>query len=144
MNIWTSAQVALAAAGDSAALLTWDIDWIAILNFVVGTVLPLLVAVVTTKVTSSLVKGLLLAGFAFLTTVLTAILDALVSQTPLELGGLLASALTTFAWAVVAYFGIWRAEGKDGVSIADRLNANVGRTVKLSPGGDGVYRRAGE
>lgn len=130
-------ELILAAA--SAPVITWNPDWVLVLQFVVGTVLPLLVAIVTTKETNSLRKGILLALFALLTTVLTAILEALTTGVAVDLGGVLLGALTTFAWAVVSYFGIWRAEGKDGVSIADRLNANVGRTVKLQKRPDGSY-----
>jgi hypothetical protein len=137
-------QIILSAVEDAAPIIQWNVDWITILQFVVATLLPLAVAIVTTKVTSSLVKGILLAVFALATTVLSAILDALISGIAVDLGQVLSGALATFVWAVVSYFGIWRAETKSGPSIADRLNADVGRTIRTEPGQDGVYRRAGE
>ena len=125
-------------------MIEFDIDWVLVIQFVLATVLPLLVATVTTKVTSGKVKALLLALFAFISTVLTSIVEALISGATLDLGALLLTAGGTFAWAVVAYFGIWRAQGPEGQpSVAENITANVGRTVTLDPGPDGTYRRTG-
>lgn len=122
-------------------LITWDVDWILVLQFIVATLLPLLVAIVSTKVTSAKVKGLLLAVFSFLATVITAILDALVNQTPLDLGQTILLAGGTFAWAVVSYFGIWRAQGTDGApSIAAKLTDGVGRVVVVEEQDPGSRR----
>lgn len=123
-------------------MLEFNIDWIVVLQFVIATLLPLLVAVVTTKVTSGKVKGVLLALFAFLTTVLTAIVEALISGATLDVGALLLTAGGTFAWAVISYFGIWRATGPAGdPSIAEKITANVGRTAE--PPAVEEYRRTG-
>lgn len=115
-------------------MIVWNVDWITVLTFVVATVLPLLVAIVSTKETDSRRKGIILAVLSLVTSVLSGILDALVNGTEYDLGGQLVILLDVFAWAVVSYFGIWRAEGKDGQSVTDKLTANVGRTVKLDPG----------
>jgi len=113
-------------------MIVWNVDWIMVLTFVVATVLPLLVAIVTTKVTSSKAKGLLLAVLALITSVTSGILNALITGEPYDLGGQLVLLLGVFSWAVASYFGIWRAEGPGGEpSVADKLNANVGRTAKL-------------
>jgi len=102
-------------------MIVWDIDVVTVLTFVVATVLPLLVAIVSTKETSSLRKGLLLAALSFVTGLLSGILDALVSGSEYRVGEQLATLLEVFVWAVASYFGIWRAARSDGKSIASRL-----------------------
>lgn len=112
-------------------MIVWNVDWILVLTFVVATVLPLLVAIVSTDQTNGKRKGILLAVLALVTSVLSGILDALVNQTEYDLGGQLVVLLGVFAWSVASYFGIWRAKGDDGKSITDKLTTDVGRTVTL-------------
>lgn len=109
-------------------MIVWNVDWVLLLTFVVSTILPLLVAIVSTKDTSSKRKGILLALLAFLTSLLGGILDALVQGTEYDIGKQLVVLLGVFAWSVVSYFGIWRAEGENNSpSIAEKLTADVGR-----------------
>lgn len=109
-------------------MIEFTVNWILIFTFVVGTVLPLLVAIVSTKVTSSKKKGILLALFALLTSVLSGVIDALVNGTVYDLAQNFVVFGGVFAWAVVSYFGIFRATNTEGVSITSSLTENVGRT----------------
>ncbi|AYD87374.1 membrane protein [Microbacterium phage ValentiniPuff] len=110
-------------------MIVWNVDWILVLTFVVATVLPLLVAIVSTDQTNGKRKGILLAVLALVTSVLSGILDALVNGTEYDLGGNLVLLLGVFAWSVASYFGVWRGKGDDGQSVTDKLTSNVGRTV---------------
>jgi len=103
-------------------MIVWDVNWVTVLTFIVATVLPLLVAVVSTKVTASRTKGILLAVLALITGLASGILDALVTGDEYNVGEQLMLLLGVFAWAVASYFGIWRAAGPDGEpSVAQRL-----------------------
>lgn len=109
-------------------MIVWNIDWIMVLTFIVATFLPLLVAVVSTKLTNGRTKGILLAVLAFVTSLLSGILDALVKNEPYDIGAQLVLLLSVFAWSVASYFGVWRAKGSSGESIADTVTNTVGRT----------------
>jgi predicted membrane-bound spermidine synthase len=102
--------------------IVFDIDWTYVLTFLVGTFLPLVVAIVSTKVTSAKAKGILLALLSLVTSIASGILDALLTASPYDLGQNILLFGGTFVWAVASYFGIWRAEGKGGQpSIATKL-----------------------
>ena len=122
-------------------MIVWNVDWVLVLTFVVATLLPLIVATVSTKLTDGKTKGILLAALALVTAVLSGILDALVTGGTYDLGANLQLLLGVFVWSVASYFGVWRGKGKDGESIADKVTANVGRTVTLPLGDDGIHRR---
>lgn len=108
-------------------MITFDINWILVLQFVVATVLPLLVGIVTTKVTAPNIKAIVLAGLALISGVLTEILNALISQTPYDLGAGLASFVTIFIVSIAMHFGVWSRPGADGApSISQRVQENVG------------------
>lgn len=108
-------------------MIVWNVDWILVLTFVVATVLPLLVALVSTKLTDGKTKGILLAVLALVTSLASGILDALTSGGTYDIGAQLQLLLGVFVWSVASYFGVWRAKDKNGVSIADKVTLNVGR-----------------
>lgn len=115
-------------------MINWNVDWVLVLTFVVATVLPLLVAIVSTKLTSGKKKGILLAVLALVTSLLSGILDALVNGTVFDFGRQLLVLLGVFAWSVASYFGVFRAEGSGGSpSIAAVLTEKVGRTAEPDP-----------
>jgi hypothetical protein len=103
--------VAAAESGDTLQFQAWSV--------VAGSVLPLLVAVVTKVATSAQVKAWLLLGLSAVTSVSAEAVDA---------GGDFAwkTAATTFAMTfgmgVLAHFGVFKA------GIAPWLQRNVGRT----------------
>lgn len=109
-------------------MITFNIDWILVLQFALATVLPLAVGIVTTKVTAPNVKAVVLAFFALLAGIGTEILNALVNATPYDVGAGLLTAGASFIVAVAIHFGVWSRPNKDGVSVADRV-AEVGRTA---------------
>lgn len=111
-------------------MITFNIDWILVLQFVLATLLPIAVGIVTTKVTAPNVKAVVLAFFAFLAGILTEIADALVSETPYDVGAGLFRFGAIFFAAVAAHFGVWSRPGANGApSISARVQENVGRTA---------------
>lgn len=109
-------------------MITFEPNWVLVLQIVVAVLLPLLVAIVNKASSSGQVKAVWLAVLTLIATVLTGILNALVTGEPVELFALLLTALGSFAVSVASYFGIWRAENKNGDSVAATLQEKVGVT----------------
>lgn len=107
--------------------MTFDISWAQLVQFSLAIFLPLLVAIVTTKVTSGAARAILLAALTVATTVLTAVAAALAGGT-VNLGEVLLTAIGSFVISVATYFGVWRANGTSGHSVSSYLIENVGRT----------------
>lgn len=100
------------------------------LQLVVSTLLPLLVGIVTTKVTSPARKAVWLAALAAVTAIVSAIASALVNGTPLDLVQLVLGAFASFVVAVATYFGVWSRPTASGESVSAKIVGNVGRTAE--------------
>lgn len=87
---------------------------ISVLTLIVGTVMPIMVALVTTRVTSGAIKAWLLAAFTLVSTILQAILLSAQSGIPFELGAVFISAITQFIISVAIYYGLWKPTGIAG------------------------------
>jgi hypothetical protein len=92
-------------------MIEFTIDPILVITLVVGTVLPLLVGLVTTRVTHSGVKALLLAGLSLATALLTELGASWTRGEAYDLGTGLLLALPTFLVAVGLHYGIWKPVG---------------------------------
>ena len=117
-------------------MLTFEFSLVTLLQFVLAIVLPLLVAIVTTRVTSGRKRGILLAAITLVTGLLTQIVGALVSGTPLDLFSVVLTLLISFVISVGFHFGLWGASGPPNPvtgeprpSISTYLIDNVGRTT---------------
>ena len=99
---------------------SFSIDPITLAQFVLASVLPLLVAIVTTKVTSSSRKSWYLAGLALLTSLLAEAIRAWQNGEVFDIGSALILGLPTFITSVGTYYGLWRK------TVAPTLQANVG------------------
>lgn len=82
-----------------------------ILSIVAGTLLPLLVGLVTSKVTDPGLQATYLAGLSVLTPLVAEIADALQNHKPYDLGAALLTALATFVTAVGTHYGFWKPKG---------------------------------
>lgn len=71
-----------------------------------GTVMTLLVGLVTTRVTASSTRALLLAALSVLSSIVTELVAALQTNTPYNLGTALAFGLLTFLVAVGTHYGL--------------------------------------
>lgn len=89
---------------------------ISILTLIIGTVLPIVVGLVTSRVTSGAVKAWLLAGLTLVTTVLQALLLATQSGIPFELGAILIAAIQQFIVSVAIHYGLWKPTGIAGAA----------------------------
>jgi hypothetical protein len=82
-----------------------------VIQLLVSTVLPLLVGLVTTRVTHGGVKAVLLAGLALLTSLLTELGVAFAAGETYDWGRGLLLALPTFLIAVGMHYGLWKPVG---------------------------------
>lgn len=110
-------------------MIEFNIDWILVLQFVIATLLPLLVGIVTTRVTSPAAKAVLLAVLSFIAGILTEITQALVNGEVYDVGAGLLRFLSIFVVSVATYFGLWSRPTATGPSITAKLTDDVGRTA---------------
>lgn len=82
-----------------------------ILQLVAGTILLLIVGLVTTRVTSPGVKAVLLAALSVIVPLVSEVAHALQTNRPYDLGSALALAFGTFLVAVGTHFGLWKPTG---------------------------------
>lgn len=92
-------------------MLTFTLDAALVIQLLVSTVLPLLVGLVTKRVTHGGVKAVLLAGFALLTTLLVELGNALAAGEAYDVGRGLLLAVPTFLIAVGMHYGLWKPTG---------------------------------
>ena len=103
-----------------------------IVNLVVAVVLPLLVALVTTRTTNSAIKGLLLAALSVATGVLTELGNALATGASYDIGVGLLNALMALTAGQVVYQSVFKPTGlaaklQDvGVKAEPTVNTNEG------------------
>lgn len=93
--------------------ITFAIDiWLVLQLLVLPVVLPLLVGLVTTRVTSSNAKALLLLGLSVVTSLLSNMLAAYENgNAAFNLGLALFMALTTFVFGVGMHYGLYKPSG---------------------------------
>ncbi|QWS69692.1 membrane protein [Microbacterium phage WilliamStrong] len=89
----------------------FTLDPALIIGLLVSTVLPLLVGLVTTRVTHGGVKAVLLAGLALVTSLLTELGVAIANGVQYDLGRGLLLAIPTFLIAVGMHYGLWKPVG---------------------------------
>lgn len=92
-------------------MLQFSFSWIGVLTLVVTVILPILVGLATTRLTSPGKKAVVLAILAALTGFLAELLNALVTGTSYDLFVGLITAFTAFLIAVAMHFGLWKPVG---------------------------------
>lgn len=92
-------------------MLTFTFSWVLVLTLLVSTVLPVLVGLVTSRVTSSGKKAVLLAILSAVTGFLSELLAALQAGTPYDIFAGLVTAIGVFIVAVALHFGLWKPTG---------------------------------
>ena len=103
--------------------LTYSLDVVQILTLLSGTILPILVGLVTTRVTAPGVKGVLLASLSAAAALVGEALTAAQAGTPYDLGRGIVMALGVWCVATATHFGLWKPTGA-----ADTV-ADTGRTA---------------
>lgn len=86
-------------------------NWIQVVTFLVTVALPLLVGLVTTRVTAPGRKAIYLAALAAVTGLGSELLSALTTATTYDLAAGLFLALTSFVLAVGLHFGLYKPTG---------------------------------
>lgn len=92
-------------------MVTFTVDIAVVVQMVLSVFLPILVGLVTTKVTSSAVKAWSLAGLTLVTSVLTGFGAALSAGEVFDLGVALLTAIPSFAISVAVHYGLWKPTG---------------------------------
>lgn len=92
-------------------MITFDIPLFLVLQLLAGTVLPLLVGLVTTRETSPGRRAVYLAALSVVISLLTEVASALQAGVVYNLGTALIAALVTFLIAVGTHFGLWKPTG---------------------------------
>lgn len=89
----------------------FTLDPLAVVQLIVAVVLPLVVGLVTTRVTKGSVKAWLLAALTLVSTILTGIAVALTNHVAFDLGVALLAAVPSFITSVAMYYGLWKPTG---------------------------------
>ena len=100
-----------ADAPTTPAAVAFTLDPATVVQLMIAFILPVLVGLVTTRVTSSAVKAWLLAGLSLVTSLLVELGRALASGTTYDLGVALLAALPAFVVSVSTYYGLWKPTG---------------------------------
>lgn len=89
----------------------FTLDPAIVVQLVLAVFLPILVGLVTTRVTSGSIKAWLLAGLTLVTSVLTQLGQAIAASTPFDVGLALLAVIPAFAISVATYYGLWKPTG---------------------------------
>lgn len=95
----------------AAFQVAFTLDPLTIVQLLVAFVLPVLVGLVTTRVTSGARKAWLLAGLSLITSMLLELARALTAGTTYDAGIALLAALPAFVVSVATYYGLWKPTG---------------------------------
>lgn len=99
------------------------VDWVQVLNLLLAVVFPVLVGLVTTKVTSSSLKAVLLATISLGSGLISALLASMLAHTAFDFVGALLTGLGAWVVAIATHFGIWRPTG-----VTEKVQAIGGRS----------------
>ncbi|QZE10315.1 membrane protein [Microbacterium phage Luna18] len=108
--------------------IAFTLDPALIIGLLVSTVLPLLVGLVTTRVTHGGVKAVLLAGLALVTSLLTELGAAVANDVAYDLGQGLLLAIPTFLIAVGMHYGLWKPVGASTAAQSVLVTPKAGHT----------------
>lgn len=106
-------------------MIEFSIDIPQVLGGISGVVLPIVVGLVTTRVTHSGTKAILLAALSVIINIVTELGDTLADGTAYDLGTALVAGLFTFLIGVGLHFGLYKPAG-----VSDRVQA-IGVTPKV-------------
>lgn len=107
----TATAVVLADTGAAVPVVAFTLDPLAVVQLVIAFVLPVLVGLVTTRVTSSAAKAWLLALLSLVTSLLVELARSLGEGVTYDLGVALVAALPAFVVSVATHYGLWKPTG---------------------------------
>lgn len=94
----------------------FTIDPATVIQLLLAVILPIVVGLVTTRVTRGSVKAWLLAGLTMVTALLVGLGDAVAGNAVFDLGKALFLALPQFCISVAMYYGLWKPSGIGGAA----------------------------
>ncbi len=100
-----------ADAPTAPVAVAFTLDPLAVVQLVIAFILPVLVGLVTTRVTSGALKAWMLAGLSLVTALLVELARALTAGETYDLGVALLTALPAFVVSVASHYGLWRPTG---------------------------------
>lgn len=106
----------LFAAVTNAPAVVFTLDWAVVIQILLAVVMPLLVGLVTTRVTSGSIKAWLLAGLTLVTSIITQVGAAIATGMPFDLGVALLSTIGAFIVSVGTYYGLLKPTGIAGAA----------------------------
>lgn len=119
--VLAAAVLAVAAAGPAHAAdvaspssgvgVAFTLDPAAVVQLLVAFVLPVLVGLITTRVTAAAAKAWLLAGATLLTSLLVELGRVLAAGGVYDAGAALLLALPAFVVSVASHYGLWKPTG---------------------------------
>lgn len=92
-------------------MILFNFDLAQLLSLLSAIVLPLVVGIVTTRITSPGTKAVLLAALSFAINLLAELATAIANGTQYDLGAALLTGLGTFLIAVGVHYGFWKPTG---------------------------------
>jgi hypothetical protein len=110
----SAAEPALAHA--AAVAVGFTLDPATVVQLLVAFVLPILVGLVTTRVTSAAAKAWLLAALTLVTSLLVELGRTIASSGVFDVGVALLAALPAFVVSVATHYGLWKPTGVSGVA----------------------------
>ena len=102
---------ATAADGGGTVALAFTIDPLALVQLLLAVVLPVLVGLATTRVTSPARKAWALAGLTLLTSLLLELARTIEAGGVYDIGVALFLALPAFVVSVATHYGLWKPTG---------------------------------
>lgn len=91
--------------------IAFTLDPLTVVQFVIAFLLPVIVGLVTTRVSSGSMKAILLAALSLVTSLAVELARALSSGEVYDLGLALFAALPAFVVSVSSHYGLWRPTG---------------------------------
>lgn len=113
------------AAEVAEPAVTFTLDPAVVVQLVVAFLLPVLVGLVTTRVTSSAHRAWLLAGLTLATSLLVELGRALTAGTGYDVGVALLASVPAFVISVATHYGLWKPTGVSDAVIDSGRHADV-------------------
>lgn len=101
----------LAAVVNNVPAFTFSLDAAVVIQLILTVIMPIVVAFVTQRTTSSAAKAWLLAGLTLASSIITGIGAAIEAGTSFDIGVALLLALPQFAISAATYHGLWKPTG---------------------------------
>lgn len=105
--------------------IAFTLDPLTIVQFVIAFLLPVLVGLVTTRVTSGSLKAVLLASLTLATSLLVELARAIGAGETYDFGIALFVALPAFVVSVSTHYGLWKPTGVAGAAQSVLITENT-------------------